>query len=228
MGIVGYYRKFVERFSAIAYPITSLQRKGVKFEWTKKFQNSFEQLKLKLTTAPILKIADPDKGFVVRTDACREGLGGVLLQENSVIAYESRKLKTHEHNYSAYDLELAAVIHALKMWRHYLLGKKFTLMTDHIRVKYLFSQIDLNARQARWLFFMSEFDMDIKHIRGKENKIADALSRNSCQNINNIGSSANFDLEYSVKKVANQDPNYETLQVKIIKKEMAKYTQNKK
>ena len=98
--------------------------------------------------------------------------------------------KIHEHNYSAYDLELAAVIHALKMWRHYLLGKKFTLMTDHISLNYFFSQTDLNTRQARWLTFLSEFDMDIKHIRGKENKVADALSRNACQNINNIGSSA--------------------------------------
>ena len=89
------------------------------------------------------------------------------MQENSVIAYESRKLKIHEQNYSAYDLEFAAVIHALKMWRHYLLGKKFTLMTDHISLKYFFSQTDLNARQARWLSFLSEFDMDIKHIRGK-------------------------------------------------------------
>ena len=86
MGIAGYYRRFVERFSAIAHPITSLQRKGVKFEWTEKCKNSFDQLKLKLTTAPILKIADPDKEFVVCTDASREGLGGVLLQENSVIA----------------------------------------------------------------------------------------------------------------------------------------------
>ena len=96
MGIVGYYRRFVERFSAIAYPITSLQRKGMKFEWTEKWQNILEQLKLKLTTAPILKIADPDKEFVMCTDACREGLGGVLLQENFVIAYEYRKLKKHE------------------------------------------------------------------------------------------------------------------------------------
>lgn len=101
-------------------------------------------------------------------------------------------------------------------------------MTDHISLKYFFSQTDLNARKARWLSFLSEFDMDIKHIRGKENKIVDALSRNACQNINSIGSSANFDLEDLVKKVADQDPNYENLQVKILKKEMAEYTQNQK
>ena len=98
----------------------------------------FRTIETKTYFSPILKIADPDKEFVVCTDACREGLGGVLLQENSVIAYESRKLKIHEKNYSAYDLEFAAVIHALKMWRHYLLGKKFTLMTDHISLKYFF------------------------------------------------------------------------------------------
>ena len=115
MGIAGYYRQFVEIFSAIEYPITSLQRKGTKFECTGKFQHSFEQLKLKLTTTPILKISYPNKEFVMCTDAYREGLGGVLLQENFVIAYESRKLKKHEHNYSVYDLELVAVIHALNM-----------------------------------------------------------------------------------------------------------------
>ena len=82
----------------------------------KNAKNSFEQLKLKLTTAPILKIADPHKNFVVCTNACREGLGGVLLQENSVIAYDSRKMRKHEQNYNVYDLELATVIHALKMW----------------------------------------------------------------------------------------------------------------
>ena len=91
-------------------------------------------------------------------------------------------------------------------------------MTDHISLKYFFSQTNLNARQARWLSSLSEFDMDIKHIRGKENKIVDALSRNACQNINNIGSSASFDLEGLVKKVADQDPNYENLEIKIQKK----------
>lgn len=83
---------------------------------------------------------------MVCTDACLEGLGGVFLQENVVIAYETRKLKKHENNYVVYDLELVAVIHALKMWRNYLLGKKFVLVTDHISLKYFFSQPNLNAR----------------------------------------------------------------------------------
>ena len=101
-------------------------------------------------------------------------------------------------------------------------------MTEHISLMYFFSQTDLNAQQARWLSFLSEFDMDIKHIKGKENKIADALRRNVCENISSIGSSASFDLEELVKKVADQDPNYESLQVRMMKKEMDEYTQNQK
>ena len=116
MGITGYYRRFIEGFSRIANPINSLQKKGKKFDWNQKCEESFKKLKTLLTTAPILRIADPNKEFVVCTDACNEGLGGVLTQEGHVIAYESRKLKIHEKNYAPYDLELAAVIHALKMW----------------------------------------------------------------------------------------------------------------
>lgn len=123
MGLAGYYRRFVEGFSRVEYPITSLQKKGKAFKWTLECQRSFEQLKHLLTTAPILSIADPHKDHVVCTDANKEGVGGVLMQEGKIIAYESRKLKEHEKKYSAYDLELAAVIHALKMWQHYLVGR---------------------------------------------------------------------------------------------------------
>eukprot|EP00253_Pinus_taeda_P019694 PITA_19694 len=94
-------------------------------------QKSFEQLKHLLTTVPILSIADPSKDYVVCTDASKEGVGGVLMQEGKVIAYESRNLKEHGQKYSPYDLELAVVIHALKTWRHYLMGRKFLLLTDH-------------------------------------------------------------------------------------------------
>jgi len=167
MGITGYYRKFIEGFSLIAYPITSLQKKGKKFEWSAKCEVGFNKLKELLTTTPILKIADPHKDFIVYTDACNEGLGGVLTQEGHVIAYESRKLKIHENNYATYDLDLALVIHALKMWRHYLIGRIFLLMSDNISLKYLFDQQNLNARQARWLAFLSEYDFEIKHIKGK-------------------------------------------------------------
>jgi len=146
MGITGYYRSFIEGFSKIAYPITSLQKKGIKFVWSDKCQKSFQQLKTLLMIAPVLKIADLDKDFLVCTDACKEGLGGVLSQDNYVIAYESRKLKQHENNYETHDLELAAIIHVLKMWRHYLIGRRFVLMSENISLKYLFDQQNLNAR----------------------------------------------------------------------------------
>jgi hypothetical protein len=110
-------------------------------------------------------------------DACKEGLGGVLMQGGSVVCYESQKLNEHEVNYVTHDLELAAIVHALKMWRHYLLGRRFVLMTDHCGLRYLFDQPKLNARQARWMALLSKFDFEIKHIKGKENKVVDALSR---------------------------------------------------
>ena len=88
----------------------------------------------------------PRKYFVVCTNACNQGLGGFLIQDNHVVCYESRKLKDHERNYDTHDLELAAIVHALKMWRHYLMGRKFELRTDHYGLKYLFDQSNLNAR----------------------------------------------------------------------------------
>jgi hypothetical protein len=154
-----------------------LQKKGTKFEWTLKCEKNFNLLKELLTSAPVLNIVDPNESFVVCTDACKEGLGGVLTQNGHVIGYESRKIKEHERNYATHDLELAAIVHALRMWRHYLMGKKFELRTDHIGLKYLFEQPTLNARKTRWLEFLSEYDFDIKHIKGKENKVVDALSR---------------------------------------------------
>ena len=104
------------------------------------------KLKHILTTAPVLKNVDPFKDFIVCTNACKEGLSGVLIQENYVMDYESRKLKEHENNYAMHDLELVAIIHAFKMWRCYLIRRKFLLMSDNISLKYLFDQQNLNSR----------------------------------------------------------------------------------
>jgi len=194
MGITGYYRKFIEGFSKIANPITSLQKKGRKFVWDLKCEESFKKLKELLTTAPIIIIEDPHQDFVVCTDACNEGLGGVLTQEGHVIGYESRKLKIHERNYATYDLEPAIVIHDLKMWHHYLIGRRFVLMSNNISLKYLFDQQNLNARKARWLAFLNDYDFEIKHIKGKENKVVDALSRSINLNVLAAVSSYKIDL----------------------------------
>ena len=151
MGLDGYYKRFIAGFSRIAHPITSLQRKGKKFQWTKECERSFQQLKQLLTSAPILRIVDPNEYFIVFTYASKEGLGGFLNQNGFDVCYKSRKLKEHERLYATHDLELASIVHALKKWRHYLMGKKFDLRTNHNSLKYLFDHTTLNSRQSRWL-----------------------------------------------------------------------------
>ena len=148
------------------------------------------------------------------TNACNDVLGSVLTQEGHVIAYESRKLKVHENNYATYDMELAAVIHSLKMWRNHLIGRKFVLMTDNKGLKYLLDQPNLNSRQARWLAFLSEYDFEIQHIKGKENKVADALSRNARLNFVTTISTYVSDLDEQLKEGIEQDEIYQSLQAK--------------
>ena len=128
--------------------MTALQKKENKFLWTDKCEESFQKLKQLLMTAPVLWIANPDGDFFVCTVASKEGLGGVLLQKYHAICYESRELKKHENNYPTHDLELATIIHALKMWRHYLMGRKFLLKTENMSLKYLFNQPNLNVRNS--------------------------------------------------------------------------------
>jgi hypothetical protein len=113
----------------------------------------------------------------VSIDACKEGLGGVLSQKDHVVCYESKNLKEHERNYTTHELELATLVHTLKMWRHYLMGNKFELRTDHCGLMHLFGQPTLNARKTRWMEFLSEHEFEIKNIKGKENQVVDALSR---------------------------------------------------
>jgi hypothetical protein len=146
MGLAGYYRRFVEGFSKIAKPITMLQCKGVRYEWTEECDRAFIELKRLLTSALILRVPDMKKEFTVCTDASKQGLGAVLMQDGGVIAYASRKLKKHEELYATHDLELAAVMLALKIWRNYLVGRSFELKTNHQSLKHLFTQRDLNAR----------------------------------------------------------------------------------
>jgi hypothetical protein len=146
MGLEGYYRRFIKGFSKIGCPITALQKKGVEFKWAQECEERFQSLKYLLTHAPMLKIVDPENGFLVCNDTCKEGLGVVLMQEGSVVCYESRKLNEHEVNYVTHDLELVAIVHALKLWRHYLLGRKFVLMIDHYGLRHLFDQSKHNTR----------------------------------------------------------------------------------
>jgi hypothetical protein len=176
LGLAGYYCRFIENFSKIARPMTNLLKKTKEFEWTPKCEQSFQGLKQKLATTPMLALPNISKNFVVYCDASRQGLGCVLMQDGRVIAYTSRQLKEHENCYPTHDLELAAVVHALKIWRHNLIGNKCDIYTDHKSLKYFFTQEDLNMRQRHWLELIKDYDLEIHYHPGKANVVADALS----------------------------------------------------
>ena len=179
LGLAGYYRRFIEGFSKIAGPLHGLTRKGVKFEWTDRCEGSFQTLKERLTSALVLTLPEGNEGFGVYNDASFQGLGCLLMQHKRVVAYASRQLKKHELNYPTYDLELAAVIFALKTWRHYLYGATCQIFTDHKSLKYLFTQKELNLRQRRWMELLKDYECTIDYHPGKANVVADGLSRKS-------------------------------------------------
>ena len=184
LGFAGYYRRFIKGFSQITAPLTKLLRKETKFTWTEACERSFQELKNRLTTAPVLALPESGQDYVVYCDASKSGLGCVLMQNDRVVAYASRQLKTHEVNYPTHDLELGAVVFALKIWRHYLYGSKCTLYSDHKSLKYIFTQKELNMRQRRWLELIKDYDLTINYHPGKANVVADALSRKThCNHI---------------------------------------------
>ncbi|WVZ76648.1 hypothetical protein U9M48_024604 [Paspalum notatum var. saurae] len=147
LGLAGYYRRFIKDFSKTAKPMTSLTKKNAKYLWDPKCEQAFTSLKKSLTSTPVLAQPDITKPFDVYCDASGNGLGCVLMQEGRVIAYASRQLRKHEANYATHGLELAAVVHALKIWRHYLLGNTCHIYTDHKSLKYILTQPKLNMRQ---------------------------------------------------------------------------------
>ncbi|GJV99201.1 reverse transcriptase domain-containing protein [Tanacetum coccineum] len=177
LGLAGYYRRFIEDFSKIAKPLTVLTQKSKTFDWGEEQENAFQTLKDKLCNAPVLALPDGPEDFVVYCDASGLGLGCVLMQRGKVIAYASRQLKIHEKNYTTHDLELGAVVFALKIWRHYLYGTKSVIYTDHKSLQHIFSQKELNMRQRRWIELFSDYDCEIRYHPGKANVVADALSR---------------------------------------------------
>jgi hypothetical protein len=177
LGLAGYYRRFIEGFSKIARPMTELLKKEKKFNWTESCEKSFQELKRRLTTTPVLTLPDIQQDFVVYCDASRQGLGCVLMQDGKVVAYASRQLKPHEQNYPTHDLEFASIVHALNIWRHYLIGNKCEIYIDNKSLKYIFTQPDLNLRQRRWLELVKDYNLEIHYHPGKANVVADALSR---------------------------------------------------
>ncbi|KAI3797412.1 hypothetical protein L1987_32669 [Smallanthus sonchifolius] len=166
LGLAGYYRRFIEGFSKISQPLTALIQKGKAYTWSDKQELAFQLLKQKLCSAPILALPKGTDDFVVYCDASIQGLGCVLMQREKVIAYASRQLKIHEKNYTTHDLELGAVVFALKIWRHYLYGTKCTIYTDHKSLQHIFEQKELNMRQRRWVELLNDYDCAIRYHPG--------------------------------------------------------------
>jgi len=139
--------------------MTNLLKKANKFEWTKKSDKAFQELRHRLTTAPILTLLMEGKEYTICSDASKNGLGCVLMQEDKVVAYASRQLKPYEKNYTTHDFELAPVVFTLKIWRHYLYGVPCKIYTNHQSLKYIFTQKELNLRQRHWLELLKDYDL---------------------------------------------------------------------
>ena len=177
LGLANYYRRFIEGYSKKVSPLTDLLKKNAKWDWSDVCEKAFEEVKIAVTSEPVLRLPDFELPFEVHTDASDRAMGGVLVQEGHPIAYESRKLKDAEQRYSAHEKEMAAVVHCLEIWKHYLLGTKFVVVTDNVANTYFKTQKKLSPKQARWQEFLAEFDFSWLHRPGKENLVADALSR---------------------------------------------------
>jgi hypothetical protein len=183
LGLASYYRRFIENFSKKAAPLFKLLQKDVLFIWTDKHQQVFDWLKYRLTTAPILQYPDYNQPFLLFTDASYLGLGAVLSQvregKEHVIAYASRTLSPAEKNYSTVELECLASVWAVKYFRHYIHGSRFTLITDHKALQWLLNNTTLNEnkRITRWRLTLQEYQYDIKYRAGKRNQNADFFSR---------------------------------------------------
>lgn len=185
LGLAGYYRKFVRKFSEIASPLSELLQKNVVFKWTQQHDDAFNALKHALTTAPVLIIPDVELPLTVRSDSSGFAVGATLMQDQGnglqPCAFMSKKMLPAEKNYRVHEQEMLGIICALKEWRHYLSGSKHTIdiITDHNSLKHFDTQPHLTARQARWAEFLAEFDYTITYKDGKSNVVADALSRRS-------------------------------------------------
>jgi hypothetical protein len=177
LGLVGFYRHFVKDFSTISAPLHELTKNGVSFNWGQSQEDSFDLLKEKLTHAPLLQLPDFGKTFELECDASGVGIGAVLTQGGKLVAYFSEKLNGLVLNYSTYDKELYALIRSLQTWKHYLWSKEFVIHSDHESLKHLRSQTNLNRRHAKWVEFLETFSYIIKHKKGNDNVIPDALSR---------------------------------------------------
>jgi len=218
LGLVGYYRKFIKDFSKIAKPLTKLLQKSTTFVWTNEQQHSFESLKNKLISQPVLAYPDWNKPFILTTDASNEAIGAILSQgiigRDKPLAFASRTLNKAETRYSTTEKELLAIVWATKHFRQYLYGRKFKIVTDHKPLIWLMNVKDPNSRLMRWRLKLEEFDYETVYKSGKTNTNADALSRISINAIDSYMSDEEIqtiltDLiktKFDIKIAFNKDP----------------------
>jgi hypothetical protein len=190
LGLSGYYRKFIDKFSAITKPLTELLKKDTPWSWSEKEQTSFEILKEKLTTSPVLQYPDFTKSFILTTDASGYAIGAILSQgkvgQDLPVAYASRTFNGAELNYSTVEKELLAIVWAVKHFRPYLIGRKFQVLTDHKGLTWIFKVKDPSSRLLRWRMLLEEYEYEIVYKPGKQNVNADSLSRYPEVNLGDI------------------------------------------
>jgi hypothetical protein len=182
LGLAGYYRRFINNYSATALPLTELTKDEVEWKWAEAEKTAFDKLKQQLGSAPVLLLADPKLPYVIHCDASGYAVGACLMQDRGgglqPVSYISSKMKPAETRYAPHEQELLALVYACSKWRHYLHNRQpFTVLSDHQSLRYFTTQPDMSARQARWKDKLAEFDFTIRYIEGPKNVVADALSR---------------------------------------------------
>jgi hypothetical protein len=197
LGLTGYYRKFVQGYSQVALPLTELTKNTGRFEWGSDQQKAFEQLKERLTSAPVLAHPDPSRQYLLNTDASGFAIAAVLSQQQPdgairPVAYYSRKMNAAEKNYDVHDKELLAIVMAVRHWRCYLDGSPHPtkVFTDHKGLQWLSSKAELTGRQARWVELLSDIEYVVSYVPGPQNAAADALSRRADMDASGDGAAA--------------------------------------
>lgn len=211
LGMVSYYREHMPKLSVMAAPLYRLTKKNATFVWNVQCDGAFNKLKERLVNPPVRCIPDPSKSFVVITDACSDGVGGVLQQVNDhsvsvVIEYASKKFDNTQRKWSTIEKEAYAIVWVIKKWRHYLLGKKFLLKTDHKPLCWLRSKKDLNNKLGRWCLDLQQYQFDIEHVKGEDNVVADALSRREVAIISEGNWKIEVDNDIEIQKQEQHNP----------------------